>query len=49
VHLVDFLIVAGKGRENSEFSDWDILTQVSFSCISGYEVLREYALLCVSY
>lgn len=30
VHLVDFLMVHGKGRQGSEFSDWDILTQVSF-------------------
>lgn len=28
IHLLDYLMLAGTGRDRSEFADWDILTQV---------------------
>jgi hypothetical protein len=28
IHLLDYLMLYGTGRDRSEFADWDILTQV---------------------
>lgn len=30
IHLLDYLMLYGTGRDRSEFADWDILTQVRF-------------------